>query len=137
MGLKETADAFFIACETGKGWNVCKDYCHAQASFTCQAGALADIKTAQAYCGWMAGLLGPLRDAHYELTSFSVDEASGVAIATAVFVGTHTGSGGPIAPTGKQTRSDYAYVMHFDGDKINHIAKIWNDTYALAELGWG
>lgn len=34
-----------------------------------------------------------------------------------VFSGTHTGPGGPRDPTGKSTRTDYVYVMQFDGDK--------------------
>jgi ketosteroid isomerase-like protein len=41
-----------------------------------------------------------------------------------------------VAPTGKSVVSDYAYVMHFDGDKISHMTKIWNDAHALHQLGW-
>jgi len=28
------------------------------------------------------------------------------------------------------------YVMQFDGDKIHHMTKIWNDGYSLKQLGW-
>jgi len=56
--------------------------------------------------------------------------------AYAVFSGTNTGLGGPSAPTGKRTRTDYVYVMQFDGDKISHMTKIWNAGMALKELGW-
>jgi hypothetical protein len=46
-------------------------------------------------------------------------------------------SGGPCAPTGKTlNKSDYVYVMEFDGDKIRHMTKIWPDTWALQQLGW-
>ena len=31
--ITETAQAFFDACETGKGWDGCKQYCTANASF--------------------------------------------------------------------------------------------------------
>ena len=41
MTIKETAAQFFDACETGKGWETCKQYCHPQASFSAQADALA------------------------------------------------------------------------------------------------
>src|SRR5215468_5032471 len=41
--------------------------------------------------------------------------------AYAVFSGTNTGLGGPSAPTGKRTRTDYVYVMQFDGDKISRM----------------
>src|ERR1700741_1194367 len=48
----------------------------------------------------------------------------------------NTGPGGPSAPTGKSTRTDYVYVMQFEGDKISHMTKIWNAGMALRELGW-
>lgn len=136
MSLKETAHAFFDACETGKGWEVCKAYCHPTAAFDAQAAALADVTTVEAYTEWMKGLLVPLPDGHYELTCFAVDEARGTVAATAVFHGTHTVDAGTGAPTGKSASSDYAYVMRFDGDKLTHMTKIWNDGHALHQLGW-
>ncbi len=39
-------------------------------------------------------------------------------------------------PTGKSVVSDYAYIMQFNGDKISHMTKIWNDVHALRGLGW-
>jgi ketosteroid isomerase-like protein len=63
-------------------------------------------------------------------------EARGTVVATAEFHGTQTGEGGPVPPTGMSVVSDYAYVMQFDGDKISHMTKIWNDVHALRELGW-
>ena len=54
----------------------------------------------------------------------------------AVFKGTHTGEGGPVPPTGKAAASDYVYVFDFDGEKIRHMTKIWNDLPALQDLGW-
>jgi len=27
--------------------------------------------------------------------------------------------------------------MVFDGDKIRHMTKIWNDTISVQQLGWG
>jgi hypothetical protein len=51
-------------------------------------------------------------------------------------MGTHTGQGGPVPPTGKSVRTDYVYVMFFEGDKIRHMQKIWHAGLALQELGW-
>jgi len=132
----ETAQAFFDACETGKGWEICQDWCAKDASFACQAGALAETTTLADYCEWMKSLLTPVPDGHYVLTSFAMDDARGTAVATAEFHGTQTGPGGPGAPTGKTVVSDYAYLMHFDGEKIVHMTKIWNDVQALRGLGW-
>ena len=34
------------------------------------------------------------------------------------------------------TKTDYVYVMQFDGGKIAHMTKIWHSGLALKELGW-
>ena len=136
MTMIETASAFFEACETGKGWDGCKSWCHDNASFSCQADALADTTSLAAYADWMKGLLTPVPDGRYHLTAFAADEARGTVVAAAEFHGTQTGEGGPVAPTGNSVVSDYAYVMKFDGDKISHLTKIWNDVQALRGLGW-
>lgn len=136
MSITETAMAFFDACETGKGGDVCKEWCHEKASFSCQADALAEVTNVTGYADWMQGLLGPIADGHYELKAFAGDEERGRVIAAAVFHGTHTGDGGPVPPTGQTIAADYVYVMDFDGEKIRHMTKIWNDGHSLKALGW-
>lgn len=136
MSRIETALTFFEACETGKGWDGCKSWCHEGATFSCQADALADTTTLAAYADWMQGLLTPVPDGHYEVTAFAEDKTRRTVVAAAKFHGTHTGVGGPVAPTGKSVASDYAYVIQFDGDKVSHMTKIWNDVHALRALGW-
>ena len=134
--MKETARNFFDACETGKGWEECQQYCTADAAFAAQAEPLADIKTLSGYCDWMQALVGFVPDASYDLKSFAVDEEGKNVSAYAVFNGTHTGEGGPCPPTGKSASTDYVYVMFFDGDKISHMTKIWHSWLAMQELGW-
>jgi predicted ester cyclase len=134
--MTETAHQFFDACETGKGWEACQQHCHPDASFTAQAGALAGVDTLQAYTDWMKGLMTPMPDGRYELRSFGVDEARNNVTAFAVFRGTHTGEGGPVPATGKAVEADYVYMMQFDGDKIRHMTKIWNDVFSLQQVGW-
>ncbi len=84
----------------------------------------------------MKGLLTPVPDGRYELRSFAVDEERNNVSAFAVFQGTHTGEGGPVPPTGNSVAADYVYVMDFDGDRIRHMTKIWNDAITLQQLGW-
>lgn len=136
MTHEKTAHAFFDACETGKGWETCRQYCAEDATFSCQADALADVTSLSAYTDWVKGLLGPIPDGHYEMTAFAFDQTRGVAVGAAVFKGTQTGDGGPVPPTGKSVSSDYVYVIDFAGDKISHMTKIWNDQQALRALGW-
>ena len=135
--IKQTALAFFDACETGKGWAACAPFCHADATFSCQADTFAEVPTVEAYTDAMAGLIaGPLPDATYELKSFAVDEERGNASGFAVFKATHTGEGGPVPPTGKRIETDYVYCMEFEDGKIRHMTKIWNDVWALRQGGW-
>jgi predicted ester cyclase len=134
--MSETAEQFFDACETGKGWDVCRDYCHPDATFSAQADALGEVETLEGYTEWMKGLFSPVPDGRYEIRSFAVDESRNNAIAYAVFRGTHTGDGGPVPPTGQKVEADYVYMMDFDGDRIRHMKKIWNDGISMRQLGW-
>lgn len=59
----------------------------------------------------------------------SIGEESGV-------LGTHTGDGSPVAPTGKRASAGDVYVMDFEGDRIGHMTKIWNSGFTLGQLGW-
>lgn len=136
MSISDTAMAFFDACETGKGWGECAQYCAPEASFSCQSQALAETHTLEAYTEWMKGLLVPLPDGRYELKGFAVDEDRDTALAFAVFHGTHTADGGPMDPTGQSVSADYVYSMEFAGGKITHMTKIWNDAHSLQALGW-
>lgn len=134
--MRDTAKLFFDACETGKGWEGCEQFCDPDATFAAQVDTLDGIDTLQAYTEWMKGLLKLLPDGTAEVRSFAVDETRHSVSAYGVFRGTHTGEGGPVPPTGKSAEADYVYVMTFDGDKIRHMTKIWNDGITLRQLGW-
>ena len=133
--ITETAEAFFAACEAGKGWAVCRAWCTPDATFSAQAEPLADVSTLAQYTDWMQGLMTVLTDATYEVKSFATDARRNNVCAFGVFTGTHL-AGGPCPPTGKTTKTDYVYVMQFDGGKIAHMTKIWHAGLAMKELGW-
>ncbi len=134
--MTDTARAFFDACETGKGWDSCAQYCKADATFSAQAEPLMEVTSLADYTEWMKGILGPIPDGHYELKSFAVDKERNSVCVFAVFRGTHTGDGGPVPATGKSAASDYVYAIEFDGDRISHMTKIWHSGIALQQLGW-
>jgi hypothetical protein len=71
----ESAKKFFDACETGQGWDVCKEYCHGDATFSAQANALAEVSTLEGYCDWMQAISSTMPDASYELKFFGADES--------------------------------------------------------------
>jgi predicted ester cyclase len=134
--IAETADRFFATCEAGLGWDACKAYCTPDATFAAQAEPLAGVTTLAQYTDWMKGLLTMLPDGRYEVKSFAIDPERNNVSAYGVFAGTHTGPGGPCDPTGKSTRTDYVYVMQFEGNRITHMTKIWHSGLAMMELGW-
>ena len=134
--ILEQAKLFFEACDTGKGWEGCQAYCRPGATFSAQAGALADIDTLEGYSEWMKNLLTPIPDGRYELKCIAADEERNCVAAFAVSHGTQTGPGGPGEPTGNSIAADYVYAMEFEGDQIRHMTKIWNDAVSLQQLGW-
>lgn len=130
------AQQFFDACESGAGWGGCESYCHTGATFSSQTGVLSEIDTLEGYCEWTKNLLTPVPDGHPEVKFFAEDQERNCVAAFAVFHGTQTGPGGPGEPTGNSVSADYVYVMEYDGDRIRHMTKIWNDTISLQQLGW-
>lgn len=136
MSISDVAMAFFRACEAGKGWAGCSPFCHETATFSCQSEALSHVETLAEYTEWMKGVLEPTPDGHYEIKGWAVDEDRKVVMAYAVFHATHTAPGGPVEPTGRSMVTDYLYAMAFDGDRICHLTKVWNDGIALRQFGW-
>jgi len=87
--MLDTAESFFDACESGKGWDACRPYCHPEATFSAQAGPLSDIETVEEYTGWMEAQYEALPDIEYNLKSLAVDEDRRNVCACAVLRGTH------------------------------------------------
>lgn len=134
--MKETAFKLFDACESGKGWETCSEYCHQGATFSAQAHALDEITTLEGYCDWMVGVYAFAPDASYEIRAFAADEENNTVLGFGIFRGTHTADGGPVPPTNKSVEADYVYAMEFDGAKIRHMTKIWNDGHSFQQIGW-
>ncbi len=123
--ITATAKSFFDACETGKAWAGCQQYCTPNATFSSQADPLVNINTLSAYCDWMRDVLTGLTDVSYEVKSFATDTTRQSVAAFGVFYGTHLVDG-LVSPTGKKIATDYVYIMQFTNDKISHMTKIWH-----------
>ena len=133
--MRATASSFFEACEIGKGWDGCKEYCLEDASFSSHAEPLLEVTTIQGYADWMQGVCGLMPDCDYEIKSLTVDEENKHVSFFALFSGTHTGEGGP-PPTGLKGTVDYVYALEFSGDKIKHLTKVWNPHHFFKQIGW-
>lgn len=138
MSAFDNANKFFEACETAQGWAGCKEYVADNATFESQSSPLADIDSVEAYCEWMGGfgtVTAP--GCSYDVHTSSYDEQNNTATFFATFHGRHTGDGGPVPPTGKETHSHYVYCLTMNADgKVKHMVKIWNASWAMRELGW-
>ena len=120
----ETAEKFFEACETGKGWSGCRAYCVENASFDAEAATLENIMTLESYADWMSALYDRVSDVSYDVRGFAEDEARNLVLAFGVFHGTPIGDGPQTSFS-----TNYVYSIEFEGSKIRHMTKIWNDTY--------
>jgi len=134
--IKEVAMKFFDACESGKGWEGCMEFCHDSATFSAQADALQGIETLKDYTNWLQAIYTPAPDANYEILGFAADEDRNLVLGFGIFRATHTADGGPVPPTNKSVNAEYVYVMKFEGDKISHVTKVWNDGFSLRQIGW-
>jgi hypothetical protein len=138
MTAFENARKFFEACEAAEGWSGCKEYVAGNAPFVAQSEPLAEIDTVEAYCEWMAAFSTvTVPGATYDLHTCSYDEDNRSAVFFATYHAKHTGDGGPVPPTQKETHSHYVYVLTMNADnKIEKMVKIWNAPWAMTELGW-
>jgi len=138
MSAIDNARSFFDACESAEGWAGCQQYVEDGATFSAQCEPLTEVSTVEEYTEWLAGFVkGVAPGASYSIHASAFDENSNTAIFFATFTGTHTADGGPVPPTNKETNSQYVYCLTMsDAGKVRKMVKIWNSTWALAELGW-
>lgn len=139
MAAYENAKAFFVACETAQGWAGCEPYVAAGATFEAQSEPLIDVNTVRDYCEWMAAFgNNTAPGSTYDLHASSYDADTHTALFFATYHARHTGDGGPVPPTGKETHSHYVYALTMDSDdRVEKMVKIWNAPWAMRELGWG
>jgi hypothetical protein len=134
----DRAKQFFAACEAPLGWEGCSEFVADNASFVAQSEPLASIKTVQEYCDWMYGfgtVTAP--GATYDLHTSSYDESTRTAVFFATYHARHTGDGGPVAATNRETHSHYVYLLTMNADgKVERMTKVWNAPWAMNELGW-
>ena len=72
----------------------------------------------------MNALYGRVSEVSYEIKGSALDKPRSVVLAYGVFKGTPIGEGEQ-----QSFSTNYVYSMEFEGDKIGHVARIWNDTY--------
>ncbi len=134
--IRDTAEKFFDACESGKGWDGCKRLLPTG----------RDVFGAGRCLGWRQHRRGV-----HELDEGNVYPDTRRAATRSDRLPSMSGATtsprlacsapripvrGPVPPTGKRLEADYVYVMDFDNGQIKHMTKIWNDVRQPAQLGW-
>ena len=138
MSEFESATEFFHTCESAKGWGACSKFVEPNAPFAAQSEPLVDLKTIEEYVNWMTAFCDNIAPgSSYVLHSSSFDEESKTAMFFATYTLRHTGEGGPVPPTNKETNSQYVYIIEMNGEgKVKSMQKVWNAPWAISELGW-
>lgn len=134
----ENATRFFHACESVKGWGECSQYVAPDASFSAQCEPLVEIETVEEYVNWMTGFCETIAPGgSYELHCSAYDEAARKAVFFATYTLSHTGDGGPVPPTNRETNTQYVYILTMNSDnQVQTMQKVWNAPWAMKELGW-
>jgi steroid delta-isomerase-like uncharacterized protein len=132
--VKANVIKFFELVEQGVEFDAVKEFVTPDATFS--SDALPDISTLAAYVAWMKGISHvTMPGSKYELHSVTTNENTVVFFAT--FIGTHSGEGGPVPPTGKTMVTRYVYVISVnESGKVTGLDKIWNINDAFKQLGW-
>lgn len=138
MTAMDNATRFFQACEEPAGWAGCRQWVADGATFEAQSEPLAELQTVEEYCEWMKRFgTETAPRARYDLHCAAWDDERRRAIFFATYHARHTGDGGPVPPTNRDTHSHYVYVLRMDADdRVAHMTKVWNAPWAMRELGW-
>ena len=121
MTRLSTARAFFEACDYGKVWKDWQAYCHEDASFETDSETLDGVDSLDIYCDWMTEASAMFDDnVEVEVKAEAYDRDKDIVLIYAEIRGNVI-----IVPEPMFMKTDYVYAIHFDGEKISHIAKVW------------
>ena len=141
----ENCKLFLYYLDNGKGYEKCKPYCtddDDDARFDSQCETLKNIKTVEEYANWVCDIVKLFPGFVIDVHNCSFCEENKTVVYAATFHGKHTVGGGadgsPAAtPTQKEMHTDYTYVVKLNNDdKVESVKKVWNDTWALRQVGW-
>ena len=136
----ESCNILQTACDDAMGWDACKGRCVEGATFSSQCDTFKDMKTIKEYAEWCQWFAKICPDGTWDINAVTWDGAINTAMFCCTYHATHSQedeAGIAPPPTGKSTNSDYVYMIRTNNDgKIVSMTKIWNDQWALKELGW-
>jgi predicted ester cyclase len=133
--IEAIAASFHHACMTGAGWEACRQHCTPDATFEHEGETFADVRTLEAYAAFVQCLYAAVPDFGHDVLAVAVDHALGRALVHYRIRGTRAGGGPAVPPTGKAMASDCVLILHFEGERIHHAQKVWNDRQMMKQVG--
>lgn len=130
------------ACDGGLGWEECRKFCTEDATFSCQCDTLAGLQTLREYAEFFQLFCKACPGVTWTMHTIQWDRVAHTAVMNSTYHCTHSVSVpglGPEIPTMKSIHTDYCYIVTTDPsrkNKVVHINKVWNDQWALRDLGW-
>ena len=82
--MLDVAEKFFWPCDEGKGWEVCKEYCHPNATFKTDADTLVYLDRLEDYVEWMKDAHSMFANAKFEIKSIAEDNKRGMVLLYAI-----------------------------------------------------
>ena len=118
--MLDLAEKFFWPCDEGKGWEACKEFCHANATFKTDADTLVHLDKLEDYVEWMKDVHSMMANIKFEIKSIAEDTKRGMVLLYAIIYGDNI-----LGEEPQPIETDYVYAMTIKQNKIHHITKIW------------
>ena len=118
--MLDLAEKFFWPCDEGKGWEACKEFCHANATFKTDANTLVHLDKLEDYVEWMKDVHSMMANVKFEIKSIAEDTKREMVLLYAIIYGDNI-----LGEEPQPIETDYVYAMTIKENKIHHITKIW------------
>ena len=118
--MLDVAEKFFWPCDEGKGWEACKEFRHANATFKTDADTIVPLDKLDDYVEWMKDVHSMMANIKFEIKSIAEDTKRGMVLLYAIIYGDNI-----LGEEPQPIETVYVYAMTIKENKIHHITKIW------------
>ena len=118
--MLDVAEKFFWPCDEGKGWEACKEFCHANATFKTDADTIVPLDKLEDYVEWMKDVHSMMANVKFEIKSIAEDTKRGMVLLYDIIYGDNI-----LGEEPQPIETVYVYAMTIKENKIHHITKIW------------
>ena len=117
--MLDVAEKFFWPCDEGKGWEACKEFFHANATFKTDADTLVHLDKLEDYVEWMKDVHSMMANVKFEIKSIAENTKRGMVLLYAIIYGDNI-----LGEEPQPIETIYVYAMTIKENKIHHITKV-------------